>query len=377
MDMEDIYKPPADLIIPISDNGDRGFWFRIEKETGLRSKGIRIPKNTQRAVLELYVSSHGDDEFWYYNPPNEYIEMNNLTTGRRNGGYREVFLLIDGKFVGSEVPFPVIFTGGINPLFWEPVVGIGAFDLPSYDIDLSPFLWMLLDGKEHEFSIGVSNGISYWLIDANLHLWFGCKCEEVNAGYIEYSNPSLFVKRELNFKQLDGSIELKVRRASQFGGWVQSKAGNFSTTVRQHYRFRNLLTFENNGATKSVEQRVKSRREVIVKDSRDETVYRRTVSRKYPLRVITSTLPGWRKDTSLLVTNVSHRFEENVSGDFSCSIINSQDSNGWMEVKDHSVLSGEANTEQDLTYEDDLLCYWRRVSTSNGKLTSDDSGYCC
>ncbi|KAK4348671.1 hypothetical protein RND71_031426 [Anisodus tanguticus] len=105
---------PADLILPISANGNSGLWFQIESESEL------------------------NDEFWYSNPPDSYIQMNNLNTRRGHVAYREVLLKMDENLV-SFVPFPVVSTGGINPLFWEPVVSIGAFDLPSYDIDLTPF----------------------------------------------------------------------------------------------------------------------------------------------------------------------------------------------------------------------------------------------
>jgi hypothetical protein len=93
----------------------------------------------------MYVSFQGNDEFWYSNPPNSYIKTNNLTTERGNGAYREIYVTIDGKFIGSEGPFPVFFTGGVNPLFWEPVVPIGPFNLPSHDFNLTPFLGIVKD----------------------------------------------------------------------------------------------------------------------------------------------------------------------------------------------------------------------------------------
>jgi hypothetical protein len=98
---------------------------------------------------------------------------------------------IDGKFVGSEAPFPVVFTGGVNPLFWEPVVGIGAFNLPSYDFDLTPFLGVLLDGKIHRFGFGVTEGIAYWLVNANLHLWVDHKSPKVHARSVVYNRSSV------------------------------------------------------------------------------------------------------------------------------------------------------------------------------------------
>ncbi len=106
--------------------------------------------------------------------------MNQLTE-RGNGAYREVYMTIDGKFVGSEAPFPVFFMSGVNPLFWEPVVSIRAFNLPSHDFNFTPFLGMLVNKKAHRIGFGVSKGISYWLVNANLHIWVDHKSRKVHV----------------------------------------------------------------------------------------------------------------------------------------------------------------------------------------------------
>uniref|UniRef100_K4C5P5 Peptide N-acetyl-beta-D-glucosaminyl asparaginase amidase A N-terminal domain-containing protein n=1 Tax=Solanum lycopersicum TaxID=4081 RepID=K4C5P5_SOLLC len=164
-----LYEKPADLIIPISGyNRGEGFWFRIRSDSELKGKSVIIPKNTYRAVMEICVSFHGLDEFWYSNPPDSYIRANNLTSQRGHGSYREVLLNIDRNLVGSVVPFPVIYPGGINPLYWDPIVSIGAFDHPSYDIDITPFLGDLLDGKSHFMGFKVLDSLPFWLLDANI-----------------------------------------------------------------------------------------------------------------------------------------------------------------------------------------------------------------
>ncbi|XP_030449792.1 peptide-N4-(N-acetyl-beta-glucosaminyl)asparagine amidase A [Syzygium oleosum] len=369
---------PADLIFPVSDDGDRGSWFRIERASDLHSKRIRIPANTVRAVLELCVSFHGNDEFWYSNPPDSYIRENNLTTGRGNGAYREVLVMIDGNLVGSEVPFPVVFTGGINPLFWEPIVAIGAFVLPSYDIELTPFLGTLLDCKAHEFAIGVADGISYWLVNANLHLWLDHGSKRVQAKSVAYAPPAHSVERESQFKELDGSFKVKAKRREQFAGWVKSSAGNLTTIVSTEYRVKNSITFTRNGTDKLVRQKMKARRGVRIKDEAGVSLARAIVRRSYPLRVITSTLPGSKKDTYVVVTNVTHAQVERYSdGDSTSSVRNVQDSRGWMEVRDHNVLSGTADTRQVYSYRDEFFCYSRKAEAADGKLVGDNSTLSC
>lgn len=37
--------------------------------------------------------------------------------------------------------------------------------------------------------VGISDGISYWLIDANLHLWLDSGAATVEAKSVVYQNP--------------------------------------------------------------------------------------------------------------------------------------------------------------------------------------------
>ncbi|KAJ8532319.1 hypothetical protein K7X08_012242 [Anisodus acutangulus] len=80
----------ADLIVPTSRNLslNDGLWFEIENSTYGQSKEFKIPQNAYRAVLEIYVSFHENDEFW------------------------EVVVSLDDVVVGAIWPFTVIYTGG-------------------------------------------------------------------------------------------------------------------------------------------------------------------------------------------------------------------------------------------------------------------------
>ncbi|KAJ9160372.1 hypothetical protein P3X46_025780 [Hevea brasiliensis] len=374
-----LYESPADLIIPISSFRDsKGYWFIIERDTDVHFRKLRFPDNTRRAVLELYVSFHGNDEFWYSNPSNNYIRMNNLTTLRGNGAFREVFVTIDGMFVASEVPFPVIFTGGINPLFWEPTVAIGAFDLPTYDFDLTPLLGVLLDGKDHVVGVGVSDGISYWLVDANLHLWLDIGAASVEAKSVVYHNPGSSIKRQEEFRNLDGSFSIKGKRKTQLVGWIKSSAGNFTTTVMHQFKFRSSIRYGKNGNYKQARQDMKSTREVKVMNEMGRLLTRITIKRTYPLKVVTLNLPGTKKDTYMLITNVSHSLIDTYSyGKFSSFVHNKQVANGWMEVKNHDVIAGEAVTNQTLISRDESGCYVRTVAAIGGSLIIDNSTYGC
>ena len=99
----------------------------------------------------------------------------------------EVQLLIDGQLAGVSWPFPIIFTGGIVPGFWRPIVGIDAFDLRQHEIDVTPWLPLLCDGASHTFEIRVA-GLNddgaghatlseivgtYWVVTGTIFLFLG------------------------------------------------------------------------------------------------------------------------------------------------------------------------------------------------------------
>lgn len=379
-----LYEKPANLIVPISGYGGEGFWFRIQSDSELQGKSVIIPKNTYKAVMEICVSFHGYDEFWYSNPPDSYIRANNLTSQSGHGAYREVLLSIDENLVGSVVPFPVIYPGGINPLYWDPIVSIGAFDHPSYDIDLTPFLGVLLDGKYHFLGLKVVDSLPFWLVDANLHLWVDKQCTrdcEVQAKILDYGTPEFEMERSSSFEGLDGSYEIEMKRKSHYRGWVNSSAGNLTTTVSRELKFKNKIKFEEKGNEKNVKQKVKEEIEIRVESETGIKISHTTVKRKYPLTITTKTKPSRKDGTNLMLSELEHEWSEKKkwseadSDSFSSSLKNGQKCKGWMVVQDNIVLQGEATTEQSYSYNGEASSYSREITAANGMLINDTANY--
>lgn len=111
--------------------------------------------NVYRLVLEMYVFFYGDDEFWYSNFLNRYFVVNNLITNRGSSLFREIYVKVDGVYVGLDVFFFVVFFGGVNFLFWKFVVVIGVFNMLIYDFDLIFFIGFFFDGRFYKFEFGV------------------------------------------------------------------------------------------------------------------------------------------------------------------------------------------------------------------------------
>ena len=177
----------ADVIIPISarqSSLDKPSAFVVPESKAIDS--FSLPQNIKRAAISISAVGQASEEFWWANVlSSDTTVFGNETTLYGYSPFREIQLYIDGTLAGVAWPFPVIFTGGVVPGFWRPVVGIDAFDLQEDEIDVSAFLPILCDGKEHTFEIKIagieenSQGTailtesvgSNWVVTGKVFLW--------------------------------------------------------------------------------------------------------------------------------------------------------------------------------------------------------------
>ncbi|KAJ1687581.1 hypothetical protein LUZ63_018971 [Rhynchospora breviuscula] len=376
------FDSPADLILPISRSLplNDGLWFFIQNSADIQSKEVTIPTKTYRAVVELYLSYHADYEFWYTNPPNDYISKNNLTGLPGNGAFREVRLTIDANVVGAVWPFTVIYTGGVNPLLWRPITGIGSFNLPSYDIEITPFLGNLLDGKSHTYGFGVTNGLELdvWFVDANLHLWLDQKSNTTTGNLINYDAPEFEPNTVSIFSGLDGTLTTNADRHISASSWVESSYGNITSHFSQDLHFLNFMEFSDNGNTQQVKQTIEATYNTYA-ETPHTVVYTEQLQQNFPLFLYTGVADVVGNNYSL-VSNVSLGFnekwinrEKHSFGFVSGSLTNLQNAQGEMKVQGNWVTSGIGSAQQVYKYEGTDGCYFRQVSSSNYTILSDKS----
>ncbi|KAJ9083240.1 hypothetical protein DSO57_1036607 [Entomophthora muscae] len=153
-------------IVSISRD-DKEPWYEINSALPLSHK-FNVPKQSvERAELEVFLSGHSCDEFTYLNTPTEHAKANGEC---EMGPYRELEVYLDDHFVGSIMPYSVIYTGGLSYAQWRPISGMGSFDVPTKVIDLATYLSLLEDGT-HAFTFHMKNATNMWFISANLHLY--------------------------------------------------------------------------------------------------------------------------------------------------------------------------------------------------------------
>ncbi|XP_022717277.1 peptide-N4-(N-acetyl-beta-glucosaminyl)asparagine amidase A-like [Durio zibethinus] len=372
----------ADLIIPFSRDLplNDGLWYEIENATDVKVKEFEIPQNVYRAVLEVYVSFHENDEFWYGNLPNEYIAANNLTGFAGNGPFREVVVSLDGEVVGAVWPFTVVYTGGINPLLWRPTSAIGSFDLPTYDIEITPFLGNILDGKTHKLSFGVTNALNVWYIDGNLHLWLDSKSAKTDGKLLQHDVVPLGVSSVSDFKGLNGTFVTNTTRFISSTGWVKSTYGMVTTTSIQNLSYSNSMVMGKDGNLQIVNQTIHFDDFVYVKMPASNVKSEKSLKRF--LFYLYSDNLDQGNGTSLSVANFTLGFNEKKFKDADArspnsSLRNLQEGNGVMVVKDNLVVSGVASTQQTYNYDGSKFCYFRNVSSSNYTILYDEVRNTC
>jgi len=119
---------------------------------GIFTSTVNLPDDITGAKLDLYLIPQIGEEFWWGNEP----------------AFREIDVSIDGQPAGVVWPYPYIYTGGINPLLWQPLTGIHTLDIPAYQLNITPFAGML--GGKHTISLTVEGNTGYWLVSGSLML---------------------------------------------------------------------------------------------------------------------------------------------------------------------------------------------------------------
>lgn len=175
---------PPDAILPISSKSSAQNTTSVYSlPDGNASVSLTFPRNVERAVVSVFASGNGNEEFWYTDVPAEFLmTFGNTSFANGYGPWREVQVLIDGNLAGFVWPEPVIFTGGISPGLWVPIVGLNTYDLGSTDVDISPWLGILCDGESHVFELqvagynsssdtGLGTVAQNWYVSGEVFLW--------------------------------------------------------------------------------------------------------------------------------------------------------------------------------------------------------------
>ncbi|KAL5472521.1 hypothetical protein PMIN07_000749 [Paraphaeosphaeria minitans] len=291
----------ANVIIPISAHQsslDKPSAFVIPDTKAIDT--LTLPRNVKKAIVSLSTVGQATEEFWWANVlSSDTTVFGNETTLYGYSPFREVQLYIDETLVGVAWPFPVIFTGGVVPGFWRPVVGIDAFDLQEDEIEISAFLPRLCDGQAHKFEIKVAGidqdekGNAYltetvgsnWVVTGKVFIWLD-KNDSITQGAaptIEAPNVVLGVSSSVT-KGANGSVQaldysVNARRSFSVRSTIITSKGSLNVAWTQDLSFAIKGKLYNSGNDQITTQTTTGKQE-------SHGGYSRSFS--YPLRVSSS-----------------------------------------------------------------------------------------
>ncbi|BGP36823.1 hypothetical protein JCM10449v2_000725 [Rhodotorula kratochvilovae] len=275
----------ADLIVPLTTGSKNSSQMLVYP--GQDSVTPTLPINTAEAWLEIIATGAADEEFWYTNVLDRWSEYFPDAGLIGKGPLREVQVRIDGQLgalafplfhlceltlnvtAGFVYPFPVIYTGGANPLLWRPLASLRAFDVPSAFIDVSPFLPMLSDSLPHEFAFSVlgqgkdGSVNDNWFITGALHLVLDPSNPPVRTTgrMLSYDVAPLPLIISAGFPSPDGKTLrtlLSVQRTLDIRAELETGAGRKEVRVSHEVRFENDQFYDDYGTYERVSQSTSS-----------------------------------------------------------------------------------------------------------------------
>lgn len=172
---------PADRVYGLVDAA-HAHPVAVENSHETLERTLTLPRNVERAYLDVIAQSQAVDEQWYMciddadvkrtrdfslGPPNAGDPLEQCG----NGNHREVAVDIDGQPAGRAPVYPWTYTGGVDPHLWRPTPGIQTLDFTPYRVNLTPFAAKLNDGKPHTVTVRVPGAHHFFSLAANLLIY--------------------------------------------------------------------------------------------------------------------------------------------------------------------------------------------------------------
>lgn len=370
----------ADQVVPVSQSTSAAGWWPLTAGQSA-TQAVTFPRNLTGATLEVFARGGGCEEFWYTNTPDSYNAAHPSYGLCGGGPYREVEVEVDGRLAGVAQPFPAIYSGGISPTMWRPIMSVDSLRTQAYSLDLTPFAGLLTDGKPHQITLLPPAGISdVWLMDGTLFLSTDRHAAQTTGALVKdtiAAAPAL----TSTVVSPDASTDVITTQAGRdwtVSGYVDTSAGRVSTTITQHLVYSNVDTVTQAGLAQSVQQRDHGFTEVTTEGGRGGPGAVRD-SWSYPINV-TSVFQPSATGSGFLVEGTA-----DVSRITTTDVRTGDDWHTAAHLNDHVTASGvlqrddsgnviqaDGTDAQDyFAQSSDSPCYHHEIQAAHGYVTSD------
>lgn len=335
-----------------------------------------LPRNIIGADLEIALKGNGCDEQWFTAVPDQVSAKFPDAGLCAHGSYREAMVSVDGARAGAVGTYPHIYSGGIVPTLWRPVLAIDTLDLRSEQLDLTPFAGRLVDGAPHQFSFAISPIGDTWNVVATLFLSTDSHREQTEGALTTdavAASPTSTVTSSGT-----GTVRYSTtgQRHDVTAGYLDTSAGRVSSTVTTSRSYHNAGTVSDNGLVQSVQQTDRIG-QTSISANRGRIVRSSTSTESYPIEVDFSAA-DYVNDQNFSLQGTVRMGQTVASSVFDGRHLTVR---GWTWTVDSSgVLSrvDGVNTESDghsstsyLGTDDRGRLYLHRITTNHGRVLTD------
>ncbi len=238
-----------DMVIPIPEGAD-GPTF-LGSTTDSITQSLSLPRNIEKAYLDVYAQSQSDDEFWWSCVTSDIAAALGDCGGT---AFRETEISLDGYAVAAAPIYPWLYTGADDPNLWVPLPGVQTLDFKPFRVDLTPFASKGNDGKPHTIGISVFNADSGFNAIGTLFLYQDKGSSIVTGAVTEnsiQSAPTPHLDEQINQDSsgdITGYETVAVKRNYTSSGFVNTSHGKVTTSVHTIINFSNTQNIIDNAS---------------------------------------------------------------------------------------------------------------------------------
>lgn len=379
------HPPRPDVVLPLSGSADGSTADLSDTAHPLAVTFLGLPTNIERVFLDVYAQSQGNEEFWYFNLPDDIAP---IFQDGGNTAFREVEISIDDQPAGVAPIYPWIYTGGADPLLWRPTPGVQTLAFEPYRVDLTPFAGVLDDGQSHTLAIDVFNRLDHFSTAAVLLLYLDHGTDAVSGSVTTNTltaAPTVNVDNNVTTDtasdgtvlSASGTVTVTSSRQFTIEGSVNTSHGVVTTQVQQNIAFSNTQDL----ATDDTQYKQNTTQLTTI-DSTTTRTTGKTVAiihetRSYPLTFnYGDSLDDAGNET--LATSVDQEFKQQIDANNQGFSIRTAKRDNHIVTNatrhydpDGNVTALIANGQQTYTYRDPYDgCYSRQITSGRDSLTN-------
>lgn len=371
---------PADMVLPLKQPSGTGFNEPAFLKTSADQLAttFTLPRNVERAYLDVITQSQIGDEFWYSCVPND-VAAELQSCG--NTAFREGEVSIDGQPAGVAPVYPWIYTGGVDPFFWEPIPGVQTLNFVPYRVNLTPFAGLLSDGNPHTIALSVFNANGFFSATATLLIYQDRHSELVTGGVTANTigsgpNPSINENVQTDASgNISGSVTTTSSREFRVAGFVNTSQGRVDTIVRQAVNFNNVQNFVINATTYTQDITEGTDVESSTLTRRGPAAFAATETFHYPL-TLNYTLTFLADGSATQLGTASNEFKHDVlTPFFASSVRNKVSSTDLLDLSPPITgNSGQKSSQTFTQFDTNGTHYDCSIAAANNTLTSVSPG---